>query len=640
MAKRAFRWNDQLQGPHLRVAASAASPLRVLAGPGTGKTYALMRRIARLLQSDAVPHRILVCTFTRTAATDLRNSLAALGVDGVDQVRAGTLHSLCFSILSRADVLTLTDRVPRPLLTFEERFLIEDLRGIEFGGVRECEAQIAAFAAAWARLQHEDPGWPVTAVDRRFHTALLGWLRFHRAMLIGEVVPELLGYLRQNPAAPEHGLFQHVLVDEFQDLNRAEQVVFDLLAARGRLTIVGDEDQSIYSFKHANPEGIRNFADSHAGTHDEQLLECRRCPHAVVAIATALIAHNQRGPRGPLQAHADNPAGDVYIAQWRNIQEEAAGVAAFIQRRIDDDGIEAGQVLVLAPRRQFGYAIRDALTALEVPAHSFFHEQAFDGSPMHLERSQAQQAYTLLNLLADPDDHVSLRCWCGFGGSTLRAGAWRRLRHHCEETGQGLRTALESFIDDAPAQWAAQLGARYQELIETLRPLDDLEGRALLDALFPAGQSWAEPFRAAEVSLTGEDYAADRLRDVLRNHVTQPELPTDVEYVRIMSLHKSKGLTADLVVVVGCIDGLIPGLPDAGTVAERRRALEEQRRLFYVALTRTRRILLMSSVTHLSVGDAAQMRARTNAVGRTIASRFLAELGPEAPVAVNGTELP
>ena len=256
MANGRFRWNDRLDGPHLRVAATDVSPLRVLAGPGTGKTYALMRRVARLLQDNAVPHRILVCTFTRTAATDLRNSLAALGVDGVEQVRAGTLHSLCFSILSRAEVLPLTERVPRPLLTFEERFLIEDLKG-DFGGVRRCEEQIEAFAAAWARLQHEAPGWPANVEDRRFHRALLDWLRFHRAMLIGEVVPELLAYLRNNPAAPEHRLFQHVLVDEFQDLNRAEQVVFDLLSARGRLTVVGDEDQSIYSFKHANPEGIR-----------------------------------------------------------------------------------------------------------------------------------------------------------------------------------------------------------------------------------------------------------------------------------------------------------------------------------------------------------------------------------------------
>lgn len=151
------------------------------------------------------------CSRGQTAATDLRNSLTALGGDGVDQVRAGTLPSLCFSILSRAEVLPLTERVPRPLLTFEQRVLLEDLKG-EFGGVRRCEEQIEAFAAAWARLQHEAPGWPANADDRRFHEALLGWPRFHRAMLIGEVVPErshISARIRRRP----NTLFQHVLVD-------------------------------------------------------------------------------------------------------------------------------------------------------------------------------------------------------------------------------------------------------------------------------------------------------------------------------------------------------------------------------------------------------------------------------------------
>ena len=171
-------WADGLCGAARRIAEVEHSPLRVLAGPGTGKTFALMRRVARLLQTGATPNRILACTFTRTAANDIQNEVARLGVDGVERVRAGTLHSLCFRILSRADVLELTNRVPRPLLNFEERFLLQDLQDDNFGGIRERKRRLQAFNAAWARLQTDEPGWPTDPIDQAFHNALLRWLHF------------------------------------------------------------------------------------------------------------------------------------------------------------------------------------------------------------------------------------------------------------------------------------------------------------------------------------------------------------------------------------------------------------------------------------------------------------------------------
>jgi superfamily I DNA/RNA helicase len=111
-----------------------------------------------------------------------------------------------------------------------------------------------AFNAAWARLQSEEPGWPGHKIDVAFHEALLSWLRFHQAMLVGELVPVALGYLRNNPESPFRTAYDHVFTDEYQDLDKAEQVLIDLLAKNGSHTIVGDEDQSIYSFKHANAQ--------------------------------------------------------------------------------------------------------------------------------------------------------------------------------------------------------------------------------------------------------------------------------------------------------------------------------------------------------------------------------------------------
>jgi superfamily I DNA/RNA helicase len=369
------RWAEGLVGPARRIAETDHSPLRVLAGPGTGKTFALMRRVTRLIEEGAEPQGILVCTFTRTAARDLQNELDRLGADGADEVQAGTLHALCFRVLARSDVLELTGRVPRPLLKFEERFLLEDLRGTNGEGIRDLEKRLNAFSAAWARLQSDVPGWPQDPQDQTFLNALDGWLRFHQAMLIGELVPETLRFLRDNPASPYRPQFDHVLVDEYQDLNRAEQVLLDELAASGALTVIGDEDQSIYSFKYAHPEGIARFDQDHAGTLDESLDECQRCPRLVVSMANALISRNQSRTNRVLQARPQNPPGEVLVVQWPSMRDEAAGIAAFIRQRMSAGHVEPGQVLVLAPRRQFGYAIRDALNANNVPAHSFFHKR-------------------------------------------------------------------------------------------------------------------------------------------------------------------------------------------------------------------------------------------------------------------------
>ena len=126
--------------------------------------------------------------------------------------------------------------------------------------------RLQAFAAAWAREQDQEPGWAEDETDRRFQAVLDEWLRFHEAMLIGELVPVALRYLRDNPNCPERRQFDHVLVDEYQDLNRAEQSLIDLLSENGKLTVIGDEDQSIYeSFRYAHPEGISRFHETHEG---------------------------------------------------------------------------------------------------------------------------------------------------------------------------------------------------------------------------------------------------------------------------------------------------------------------------------------------------------------------------------------
>ena len=195
-------WNSGLTGPHLKIAAYRGTHLRVMAGPGTGKTFTMMRRIARLLESGVRPEDIFAVTFTRTAARDLLEHLNALGNVAAKRVISSTLHSISFSILSKNSVFQSTNRVARPLLQFERNCLVSDL-ATAHGGKTTTKKFIAAFETAWATLQHQQPGWPHFLSQQDFHRDLLEWLTVHECMLIGELVPLALDFIRRNPASLE-----------------------------------------------------------------------------------------------------------------------------------------------------------------------------------------------------------------------------------------------------------------------------------------------------------------------------------------------------------------------------------------------------------------------------------------------------
>jgi superfamily I DNA/RNA helicase len=438
-------WDDGLTGTARNIAATDENPLRVMAGPGTGKSFAMKRRVARLLETGQDPRRVLAVTFTRNAAASLVSDLHALGIAHCERVRAGTLHAFCFGLLSQQEVFDYLGRVPRPVVTFAKSGVLQFEGGVmlddliasgAFGPKRDCTRRIRAFEAAWARLQSETPGWPQDTVDRQFQAALISWLRFHRAILIGELVPEALRFLRNNPAATARSAFDHVIVDEYQDLNKAEQDLIDLLAGQGSTAIVGDVDQSIYRFRHANPEGIDAFRQQHPTTHDETLDECRRCPTGVVSIADHLIRHNH--PSTALQRllpRAGNPAGQVHIVQWAGIPEEAEGLSTYVHSLLSNGLYAPGDILILTPRRLLGYGIRDRIAETGDAVHSFYHEEA-------LETDAAQRAFALLSLLVDPEDRVALRWWLGDGSPSSRKNGYQRLRQHCEAAGTSPRAAL------------------------------------------------------------------------------------------------------------------------------------------------------------------------------------------------------
>jgi DNA helicase II / ATP-dependent DNA helicase PcrA len=411
-------WSDNLApgSPTYEIASCTNARLRVVAGPGTGKSFAMKRRVARLLENGVDAFSILPVTFTRVAAEDLHRELVGMQVNGCDELEGRTLHSLAFKVLMSAHALAATGRTARPLNDFEMQPLLADLAG-NHDGKRNVKKRIKAFEAAWARLQSDEPGYVQSAADAALENDLIEWLKFHRSMLIGEAIPLVYHYLRDNPVAPVCSEFSHILVDEFQDLNKAEQGVLQLLAANAEVCIVGDDDQSIYSFKHAHPDGIRQWLLINAGAADLELAECRRCPTHVVVMGNALIAHNQDRPvPRALNPRPQNGPGEVEIVQYATLDDEVRGVVDLIEGLIATD-TPPGDILVLAQRSVIGTPIYNALVAREIPTRSYYAESELDAE-------EAQTRFAMLKLYVDREDRVALR----FSGSAAMTGGQGLIR--------------------------------------------------------------------------------------------------------------------------------------------------------------------------------------------------------------------
>jgi len=625
-------WNDGLVGPTLDIAASNDRRLRVLAGPGTGKTFAIKRYVMRLLEERHVdPRRILVVTFTRTAAHDLRNELQALNIPGCERINASTLHSFCFRLLTQENVLNALDRTPRPLVTVTKRRirgceytpLLADLGTTdEFGDKRRRNRRIAEYEAAYAQRQEDEVFAARDQVAARFEAALLDWLRFHEAILIGELIPLAYSFLARNPQASERSRYSYVIVDEYQDLNRAEQSIIDVVSERATLAIVGDADQSIYRFKYANPEGIQDFSERHRDTADRTLRECRRCGEQIVTLANNVIRGNHLEEAFvPMTTLADNPPGEVHVVQWTNLSQEVNGIAAYVNHLIGNRQYLPDDIMVLCQRRRIAYVIRDAMRQLGIPAHSLYHDEV-------LEDPQAQEAFALLTLLCRTEERVALRFWLGYNVQDQRRNQYQRLRIHCEATGEAPFEAMSRMASgELDARGYAQILARFRLLQQRLHELANLNGRLLIDAVFPLDQAWAEPLHEV---LSGADIQDDAPRDSLlalvRDYVAMPEIPSEGNFVRIMSLHASKGLTSRVTIVASTVEGIIPNIDPDLTIAEQQEVEREQRRLFYVAVTRPREILLISSPARINA-PMAPLIGLGNQARLMVASRFLNEIG-------------
>lgn len=640
-------WDDGLDtaSEAYLIASSDNVRLRVVAGPGTGKSFAMKRRVARLLEAGVDPSAILPVTFTRVAAEDLHRELVAMDTAGAENLKATTLHSLALRVLSRNHVLQVTGRHPRPLNDFELEPLYPDLSA--FGGKRNIKKKVQAYHAAWARMQDSDPADVEEYRDADFEIALIDWLTFHRGMLIGEVIPYFYQYLRDHPLAEERSEFSHILVDEFQDLNKVEQEIIRMLSDEASVCVVGDDDQSIYSFKFAHPEGIKDWCEDNEAAADLALTDCRRCPGRVVRMANHLIAQSPtRDHNRELVEYEENGDGIVRLIQYSDLENEVRGIADIVEELMGA-GTHPGDIIILAQRKKIGTYIYEELVSRELPAKSYYQEA-------ELEDEKTQERFAYLKLTAESDDRVALRWLLGRNSNSWLKGGYARVRTHSAHAGLSPWQVLERIRDESISlPYTAPLVARFEEICgrtNELQLIFDEDGLAsLVDNLFPDGDDRWRDIRSLALSIMqgdefDEDASLAEFVAELGYAIAQPEIPSEIQDVRIMSLHKSKGLSAPATIVAACVEGVLPRRPDDDLTDNQKLAdIEEQRRLFFVGITRVKarpsdgepgRLILTYS-RRMAASDAHQagIQPASFEFGEAVlnASRFLQNLGPSAP---------
>ena len=563
---------DALDPEQRAVATALTGPVCVLAGAGTGKTRAITHRIAYGVRTGVYkPTSVLAVTFTARAAGEMRVRLRGLGVAGVQArtFHAAALRQLGFfwpKVVGGAPPRLLEQKAPivaeaaRRVGLEVDRIAVRDLAGeLEWAKVSLVPAD--DYPAAVVAAARPAPAGFAPPQVARLMTAYED-VKNERGVIDFEDVLLLTAAMisqRRDVAEEVRGQYRHFVVDEYQDVSPLQQYLLDQwLGGRHELCVVGDPSQTIYSFTGASPEHLLGFARTHPGAAQITLVRDYRSTPQVVTLANRLlVSGRRRGEPPPLQLVAQRPDGPpVRWTVYDDDEAEAAGIAARIARLVAD-GARPSQIAVLYRTNVQGEAFEAALAAAGVGYQVRGGERFF-------ARRDVRDAMVLLRgavRSAEPDTPMPQHA-----RDVLRSVGWSEQppapRGAARERWDAMQ-ALVSLADDLAAAGAAGLADLVAELDE---------------------------------------------------RASAQHAPV-VEGVTLASLHAAKGLEWDVVFLAGLSEGLLPI-----SLAETAAALDEERRLLYVGVTRARERLEMSCSRSRTPGSRGTRKA----------SRFLDGLWPAA----------
>ena len=607
-------------------------PCLVIAGAGSGKTKVLTHKIAYLISEKNVkPYNILAITFTNKAASEMKQRVEKIVGDVAQEMWMGTFHSICVRILRRfidrigfdtsflifdtSDQKTVVKECLKALniddKTFSDRSVLSEISNAK----NEMLTPKAYQAKYSGEFRKEKIGQVYELYQKR--------LRENNAIDFDDIINYTIDILSENPDVLQYYTekFKYVLVDEYQDTNKAQFTLVTILASRyGNITVVGDNDQGIYSFRGADISNILNFEKDFPGTKIIKLEQNYRCTGNILKAANAVIKHNENKYEKKLWTeNEDGSLPCLYQA------EDEYDEANYVEHLKTEEYLKPKDFVILYRMNAQSRAIEDILRRENIP-------YKIVGGLKFYERKEIKDTIAYLRLIHNTSDNLSLKRIInepkrGIGKTSLdkiqeisdRTGTsmYEIIKHAEEFDLNRVKANAEEFIN-----LIEELRLKKQELSisELLKEVLNKSGytRALeLENTVEAETRMQNLEEFLTVAIEFEEESADNTLPEFLESITLSsdvdEMQDEDNTVTLMTLHSAKGLEFPVVFLVGMEEGIFPGYKSIGEPKE----LEEERRLFYVGITRAKQFLHLTCAKHRTIFGSTSYNA---------VSRFIKEI--------------
>jgi DNA helicase-2/ATP-dependent DNA helicase PcrA len=625
---------SQLNTAQREAVETVDGPLLVLAGAGTGKTRVLTTRFAHiLLTRRAFPNQVLAVTFTNRAAREMRERVSAILGRPVEGLWLGTFHALCARMLRRhAEQVGLSPNFTILDTDDQLRLLKQVMEATRIDVKRWPPQALMAIIQRWkdrgltpARLTPAEETDFANGATKQLYEAYQARLRAVNATDFGDLLLHMTELLRDHPdiLAQYHRMFRYILVDEYQDTNLVQYLWLRLLAqGHKNICCVGDDDQSIYSWRGAEVENILRFEHDFPGARIVRLEENYRSTAPILAAASKLIAHNEGRLGKTLRPGRADASGErvAVVGLWDS-DEEARMVGERIEQ-LRRDGEKLRDMAILVRAGFQTRAFEERLITLGIPYRVI-------GGLRFYERQEIRDAIAYMRLVVQPADDLAFERIVNVPRRGVGEVALRAMHETARLGSVPLMEAAARLA--AAGELKGQARSQIGDLLrgfQQWRTLLETDGHVvtvatLLDESGYTGMWQKDKSPDAPTRL-------ENLKELLRalsefetlagflDHVSlvmENDEAAEGDRVSLMTLHAAKGLEFDTVFLPGWEEGLFPNQRalDEGGV----KSLEEERRLAYVGLTRARRLAIVSY--------AANRRVYTNWQS-SMPSRFIEEL--------------
>lgn len=603
-------------------------PCLVIAGAGSGKTKVLTHKIAYLIaEKNIAPWNILAITFTNKAANEMKERIEKLVGDVAKDIWMGTFHSICVRILRKYIDRIGFDSSFLIFDTSDQRTLIKEcLKALNIDDKMFTDRSVLAEISN-AKNEMLEPNAYSVKYASDFRKAKIGEvytlyqkrLKENNAIDFDDIINYTIKILTENPDVLEYYTekFKYVLVDEYQDTNKAQFTLVTILASKyGNITVVGDNDQGIYSFRGADISNILNFEKDFPGTKIIKLEQNYRCTGNILKAANAVIKNNET--KYDKKLWTENDEGNLpCIYQGDDEYDEARYIVEQINHLKTEEYFKFSDYAILYRMNSQSRAIEDILLREDIPYKVI-------GGLKFYERKEIKDTIAYLRLIANTSDNISLKRII----NEPKRGIGKTSLDNVEEISYQTGLSMYEVIKHADQYGLNRVFANSREFIELIEEMkskkDELEISELIKlVLNKSGYTKAlelENTVEAETRLQNieelltvamefeEEFAENSLNEFLESITLSSDvdnLEETEESVTLMTLHSAKGLEFPTVFLVGMEEGIFPGYKSIGEPKE----LEEERRLFYVGITRAKQYLYLTCAKRRTIFGSTSYNA-------------------------------